>query len=139
MTPRAEHLHTALTEQIPRTLPYPRDTGQAHAGGSAYAPGVATCPYAWMPNSWPFVLSSRKREDESIPRAAWLLRHSLGGFQGERIHPRVQATGLRMCHLLAQTVQSSPYKGPQNLLKYSKPGNLSHSKALNQLKQLKLI
>lgn len=88
VTPQAEHFHTALTEQIPHTLSYPRNACQAHAGRSVYAPGVAICPYALMPNSWLPFLSSQNREDESIPRAAWLFRHSLGGFQGERIAMR---------------------------------------------------
>lgn len=42
-----------------------------------------------------------------------------------------------------QNVQKGLYnyelEGPQNLLKHLKPENLSHSKALNQLKQLKFI
>lgn len=95
------------------------------------------CPTSILPPT-----PQKKREDESVPRETWLFRCCLGSFQEgrvpeHRLQERVCATSSLKKFRKAFTVKSS--KDLKTSFKHSKPENLSNSKALKQLKWLKLI
>lgn len=90
-----------------------------------------THPCSWVSDSWHAFLSSRK-EDGGVARETWLSR--IEGVPEHRAQEQARATSS-----LKMSKKLFAIKSSKDLKTSLKTQNLSHSKALNQLKQLKLI